>query len=155
MVFTITGGLSNPNFGNRFVYLALLFTCGCLTFIFNVTQRYSFGFGGENLTATIRRKLFSSFLSKHLGWFDQKDKAPGILTNMIAEDISKLNGLTTETISIFSEVVLGISLSVGICIAFEWKLGLICLVLAPFLALGAMVSSFMAVKNKKKDEKFN
>ena len=46
-----------------------------------------FGYGGENLTSTIRRMLFQSILSKHVGWFDSKDKAPGILTNIIAEDI--------------------------------------------------------------------
>lgn len=58
-------------------------------------QKLSFAIGGENLTYTLRVKLFRAILHKSVGWYDSKLRAPGILTNMITEDISALNGLTT------------------------------------------------------------
>lgn len=42
-----------------------------------------FGIGGENLTFTVRKMLFENILYKHIQWFDTKDRAPGVLTNMI------------------------------------------------------------------------
>ena len=51
--------------------------------VFNFLQKYFFGMGGENLTLTIRIKFFKHLLKKHVGWFDNKDKATGVLTNMI------------------------------------------------------------------------
>jgi hypothetical protein len=49
----------------------------------------------------MRKKLFAGILHKDIKWFDNKDNAPGILTSLLAEDISLLNGLTTETIAIY------------------------------------------------------
>jgi len=50
-------------------------------------QKLYFGLGGENLTLKLRIKLFEAILRKHVGWFDDKNRAPGILSNMISEDI--------------------------------------------------------------------
>ena len=50
-------------------------------------QKLYFGLGGENLTLKLRTMLFESILRKHVGWFDDKNRAPGILSNMISEDI--------------------------------------------------------------------
>jgi ABC-type multidrug transport system fused ATPase/permease subunit len=100
-----------------------------------------FGIGGENLTLAVRRKLFEGILYKHVGWFDSKDKAPGVLTNMLSEDISTLNGLTTETISILAETFLGLLISCAICIYFEWRLGLICVAVSPCMVLGGLFMS--------------
>ena len=44
-------------------------------------------YGGDNLTLRLRIKLFEAFLSKHIGWFDNKERAPGVLTNILTEDI--------------------------------------------------------------------
>jgi hypothetical protein len=70
-----------------------------------------FGLGGENLTLIMRDKLFKSIIYKHVGWFDSRDKAPGILTNILSEDIITLNGMTTESIAIYIEAVLGLAVS--------------------------------------------
>ena len=56
--------------------------------VFNFLQKYFFGIGGENLTLEIRLLFFRNLLKKHIGWFDDKDKATGVLTNMIQEDIT-------------------------------------------------------------------
>lgn len=95
-----------------------------------------FGRGGENLTLKLRIKLFSSYMSKHIGWFDNKIRAPGILTNILLEDISAVNGLTTETISIAVEAALGLIFSCLICCIFSWQLALIVTVTTPLMVLG-------------------
>jgi hypothetical protein len=46
-------------------------------------QKLCFSLGGENLTYKLRVMLFEAILMKDIGWFDAKDKAPGVLTNVI------------------------------------------------------------------------
>lgn len=50
-------------------------------------QKLCFGKGGENLTFTLRIRLFQAYLSKHIGWYDKKQHAPAYLSNIISEDI--------------------------------------------------------------------
>lgn len=83
-------------------------------------QKLWFGRGGENLTFKLRIKLFEAYLHKNIGWFDNKSRAPGILTNIITEDISAVNGLTTESLAIAVEAGLGLFFSCLICIIFSW-----------------------------------
>jgi hypothetical protein len=61
-----------------------MFMLLCLAiFIFTFLQKLSFGYGSENLTYKIRILLFNELLHKHIGWFDDKNRAPGILGNII------------------------------------------------------------------------
>jgi len=83
-------------------------------------QKLCFSLGGENLTYKLRVKLFEAILMKDIGWFDSKDKAPGVLTNVIQEDITALNGLTTEASGIMVEAALGLTVSAAICMYFSW-----------------------------------
>jgi ABC-type multidrug transport system fused ATPase/permease subunit len=77
----------------------LILTAG--VFFSTFIQRYAFSYLGENLTLTVRKNLFAGIIYKDISWFDSKDRAPGILTNIVSEDISLLNGMSTETVSIF------------------------------------------------------
>lgn len=99
----------------------LAFVCLCLGIGFTTYfQKLYFGRGGENLTFKLRVRLFEALLHKHIGWFDNKNRAPGILTNMITEDISSINGLTTESLGIAVEAILGLFFSCLICFIFNW-----------------------------------
>ena len=51
-------------------------------------QKVTFGYGGENLSLGLRMKLFEALMLKHIGWFDNKNRAPGILTKVLIEDIT-------------------------------------------------------------------
>lgn len=102
------------------------------------TQKLCFGFGGDNLTLKLRIMLFESILRKHIGWFDNKDRAPGVLTNIITEDISSVNGLTTEAIAILIEAFLGLVVSCGAVFIFSPSLGIVVTCLTPFMVLGGL-----------------
>ena len=73
-----------------------------------------------------------------MGWFDSKSRAPGILTNMISEDIGLVNGLTTETIGIAAEAALGLFFSCMICFIFSWQLAVVVSGTSPFMVLGGL-----------------
>lgn len=85
-----------------------------------------------------------------MAWFDKKDTAPGVLTNIISEDITLLNGLTTETISIFLEAIFCMVIGIVLSLFFSWKISLITLALTPFLILGGYLRG--KLMNKERTE---
>jgi ABC-type multidrug transport system fused ATPase/permease subunit len=96
---------------------------------------------GENLTLTIRDKLFAGIIYKHIAWFDSKDKAPGILTNILAEDVSEVRGLSTETIAIYIESILAVIIGLVIGFRFTWQMTLIAGAGIPFVMVGGIMMS--------------
>jgi ATP-binding cassette subfamily B (MDR/TAP) protein 1 len=109
-------------------------------------QTYVFGLAGENLTLTIRRKLFDSIIYKNVSWFDSKQRAPGILTGILSEDVTEINGLSTETIAVYLEGIIGILIALIIAFKFTWRMALISIVTAPLVILGGFMMSRTAYK---------
>lgn len=97
--------------------------------------------GAENLIKNFRTKLFEEIIYKHIGWFDNKNRAVGVLTTIFADDIQSLNGLSTETFSAFTEAILGTLISGLICLRFDWRLALIASAISPLLITGGYFSS--------------
>ena len=89
----------------------------------------------------MRTLLFSSIIYKDVSWFDSKDKAPGVLSNILAEDITLLNGLSTETVAIYMEGSMGFIIGIIMAFTFTWKMSLITLALCPFMMLGGILRS--------------
>ena len=90
-----------------------------LLFIVKATQRAIFGAMGEKLTLTLRIKIIEEILHKQISWFDREDRAPGIITNIIASNIASLNGMTSEVLVTVFEVVcvvvIGLAVSLWMC----------------------------------------
>ena len=104
-------------------------------------QKSLFYITGENLTFEVRSLLYKSLLHKQIGWFDRKDKAPGILSNILSEDIAALNGLTTETVATILETSAGLFIGIFVAALFEWRMAIICIVASPFAMLGGIIMS--------------
>lgn len=47
-----------------------------------------FGLTGEGLTTNVRIDLVKGIIYKQLCWFDSESKAPGVLTNVLSEDVT-------------------------------------------------------------------
>lgn len=63
--------------------------------------------------------------------------------NIIQEDISLLNGLTSEVYGVALESLLGLIVSSVMCLYFSWQVGLIAIVLSPLMVFGGFfMSSF-------------
>lgn len=132
-------GVTNEQFARdrnlwSLTFVALCLGIGSTTYL----QKLWFGRGGENLTFKLRVALFEAYLHKHIGWFDNKNRAPGILTNQITEDISAVNGLTTESTAIAVEAGLGLFFSCMICFIFSWRLGIVVTLTSPFMVMGGL-----------------
>jgi len=83
-------------------------------------EKILFGVMGEKLTYEVRKELLRGIIYKQLSWFDSEKRAPGILTNVISEDISTLNGMTTETLSTVVEAALGLVLGLILGCIYCW-----------------------------------
>ena len=75
---------------------------------------------GEKLTFEIRKELMRGVVFKQLSWFDNENRAPGILTNVFSEDVSNLNGMTTETLSTIVEAGLSLVIAIAIACIYSW-----------------------------------
>mmetsp|Transcript_8749 Transcript_8749/g.8043 ORF Transcript_8749/g.8043 Transcript_8749/m.8043 type:complete len:84 (+) Transcript_8749:102-353(+) len=78
-------------------------------------------------------------LYKDISWFDSKENAPGVLTNILAEDITLLNGLTTETLAIYLQGYLGLIIGMVLSLYFSWRTALISVGCSPFLLIGGIL----------------
>ena len=98
------------------------------------------------MTYTLRIDLFKGIIYKQVSWFDNKDKAPGILSNVLSEDVNALNGLTSEHIATLLEA--GLNLVVGIILSFiyTWRMALVSTAVSPLLVIGAILMSRMQNK---------
>lgn len=63
-----------------------MFLAATLAFFTGTLRIVSFGVIAENVTLQIRRLLYQSIIRKHVGWFDEKDNAPGVITSSMASD---------------------------------------------------------------------
>ena len=61
-----------------------------------------------------------------------------MLTNIITEDISAVNGLTTEAIGVMIEAFLGLGASCVICFIFSWQLAIFCTLISPLMVIGGL-----------------
>ena len=93
-------------------------------------------------------------MRKHVGWFDDKQRAPGILSNILTEDISCINGLTTEAIGIIIEAALGLTVSCAFCFYFSPQLAIVVCLLSPFMVLGGLGISKLQFNQKGVDDSY-
>jgi ATP-binding cassette subfamily B (MDR/TAP) protein 1 len=84
------------------------------------TERTMFGVMGESLTFRVRKELIRGVIYKQLSWFDRESHAPGILTSIFSEDVSMLNGMTTEVLCTVTEAILGLILGVLLGLFYCW-----------------------------------
>jgi ATP-binding cassette subfamily B (MDR/TAP) protein 1 len=82
------------------------------------TQKISFSTLGNNVTVEIRKILYSNILQKNIGWFDDRENAPSVLTSTITTDTALINGVSTESLGPMAEAFF--SLFGGIAVGFYY-----------------------------------
>jgi len=103
---------------------------------------------GEKLTYILRMSLIEEILHKQVAWFDDKERAPGILTNIISADITSLNGMTSEVLVTVFELICVITLGFVGGLYFCWQAALLCFILSPIMVIGMYMMSRMQFGNK-------
>lgn len=103
-------------------------------------NKSSFGVVGENVTMRVRKLLYSKILEKNLGWFDEKDNAPGILTASMASDVQVLNGVSAEGLASTLDALCALGVGIGIGFYYSWKETLVCFACLPFMIFGGAMN---------------
>ena len=78
------------------LYCGLMGLVSIFAFVTGISIRVSFGAIGGNVAKNLRRRLYESIISKHMGWFDDRENAPGILSSTLSSDAQIINGASTE-----------------------------------------------------------
>ena len=117
-----------------------MFIIAFVSFVGQFLAKYIFGIIGENVTMYIRTDLYKDMVRKNMGWFDEKDNAPGVLSTILASDAQVINGVSTEGLAIILQA--GFSVVTGIVIGFIycWQMSLVCLACVPFMMLGGAMN---------------
>ena len=116
---------------------------------FSGLERILIGICGENLTYNVRTELVRGILYKQLSWFDREERAPGVLTGVLSEDISLLNGMTTETLVVVVEAFMGLAVGLLLGLIYCWQEALLVLVTSPIMIVGAMAMSRLQWGNNR------
>ena len=116
---------------DKWAYVLAALGLGML--IFGSMSKIAFGILAENITIGVRRLLYGSLLRKHIGFFDEKDNAPGALTAVLAGEVSTLNGIGVEAAGIGLQAVFGLLFGISLSMYFSWRLALVALSICPLM----------------------
>ena len=105
--------------------------------IFAAIEKTMYGVAGEHLTHNVRLELLKGIIYKQISWFDSDQKAPGVLTNLLSSDITALNGMTTQTLSLMVNAYTSIGLALVLALVFEWRTAIFAFCASPIIGVGA------------------
>ena len=100
-------------------------------FVLEYFRYYSLDYLGECISVDFKRRIFSTFLSLHPGFYDIKSNSPGNLVSKTPIQTEAINGVV---LILFSMVLQGVgNLLGGIVISsiFDWRLMLINIAFVP------------------------
>lgn len=102
-------------------------------------QKYSFGYLGNKVTVKVREVLYDSILQKNIGWFDDRDNGPSVLTSIMSADAAVINGVGGESIGPTAESAFGMIIGIGIGFYFCPLEAVVCLLVSPIMVIGGMI----------------
>ena len=83
--------------------------------------------------------MYRSILQKHIGWFDHKENAVGVLTAAMASDTSIINGASTQALGPQFESMMSIFAGLAIGFYYCWQMALVMLGIAPFFMINSVL----------------
>lgn len=100
----------------------------------------------------VREVLYTNILQKNIGWFDERDNAPSVLTSTMSTETAVINGVGGESIGPTVEAVFG--MIVGIAIGFYYcpLEATVCLLVSPIMIVGTVIEMKM-MKAEEGDSK--
>jgi hypothetical protein len=66
----------------------------------------------------VREALYTNILQKNIGWFDERENGPSVLTSTMSTETAVINGVGGESIGPTVESAFG--MIIGIAIAFYY-----------------------------------
>jgi ATP-binding cassette subfamily B (MDR/TAP) protein 1 len=96
--------------------MVILAVCNGIAIVF---QKYSFGYLGNKVTQKVREALYVNILQKNIGWFDDRDNGPSVLTSILSADAAAINGVGGESIGPTAESAFGMIIGIGVGFYFS------------------------------------
>ena len=93
----------------------------------------------EGLTCTVRKELFKAIFHKQVSWFDNETHAPGVISSLMTENITQLNGMTSEFLAVIFESVLIVLFATCVGFLISWQQAIICIILSPIIIGGTII----------------
>ena len=100
----------------------------------------AFAFVAENLTMGVRKDLYITILTKHMGWHDDPKNASGIMCSTLSSETQKLNGVSSEGRAVQIEGMAALFFGVGAAFFFSWPIAVCGALVCPFLVVAAAFS---------------
>ena len=93
---------------------------------------------GEKLTQKLRLMCFETIFRQEMGWFDEPDNNPRVLTTRLESDTSAVHGGSTNRLGTSVQIIA--TLICGLLIAFilNWSLALVVLSLGPVMIIASV-----------------
>jgi len=115
---------------------------GCLfSFFAYFSVQLMFKRLGENITYNVRKGLYKALLDKDVGFYDNRDNSSGILTSILAQDVQKLNGVSTEGAAVIAETSISMACGLGLSIYYDWRITLVAFCLSPIMVFANVIGA--------------
>lgn len=109
--------------------------------LFGFTSQCFFAFLGENVTLKIRRELYEKILRKNVGWHDEQEHSPAVLTSIMAEETSQINGVASEVIASMLQSAFAVLIGIGIGFYYCWQIATVCIICLPAMGIGTALGA--------------
>jgi ABC-type bacteriocin/lantibiotic exporter with double-glycine peptidase domain len=83
--------------------------------------------------------LYTSLLTKDLGWHDHLEHNAGIMTVVLSKDCGLVEGAATEGTATGMQTMFAMLISIGVAFFYSWKLALFSFAFIPIMLLGSIM----------------
>ncbi|MDO5090905.1 MAG: lipid A export permease/ATP-binding protein MsbA [Cardiobacteriaceae bacterium] len=129
----IDGGFAARDMGTVYLMTALLFVGFAVRGIANFTSSYLMTWLSQNVVYTLRDAMFAKLLKLPMRYFDQHSQ--GSIISRFTYDVLQLMSASTDAVAILVRETITITALLAYLLWLDWKLTLLVLLCAPFLAL--------------------
>jgi ATP-binding cassette, subfamily B, bacterial len=138
-VRSVANHLTHPHasFGPVLMVVALAFAATVLSGLFGVAETYLTLSLSERVVADLRRSLFNHLVGQSVSYFTRS--RAGEVMSRILNDVSAVDNIIGTTLLSLLNSALTIVVSIGLMVFLDWRLTLLTLAIAPFVAIGLRI----------------
>lgn len=129
----IDGGFAERDMDTVYLMTVILFIGFCIRGIANFTSAYLMTWLSQNVVYTLRDAMFAKLLRLPMRYFDQHSH--GSIISRFTYDVLQLMSASTDAVAILIRETVTITALLAYLLWLDWKLTLLVLTCAPFIAL--------------------
>lgn len=135
----------NSNLNALYMFIIAILATGAI-----VVQTGFLMLAASILMEKLRRMVFRAYLRSDCAFFDRDGVSSGSLTNALADNAQKINGLVGVTLGTIMQSLATLLVGFVIALAYGWKLALVCIACTPLtLSAGFVRLKLVVLKDAK------